>query len=203
MPLPTNLPEPERTITLRRPLEVKGGKVTELRLREPTAQEAFRAEGHIQFSTHSEAVTLYIREMVSAVTSISTEVLDHVPISELATAGAYFTGFTDAGLEGLGEDTADRPDEWEIELPTELSYQGVQYATLRLSEPTTGGVRKAQGQLRKGVGPQSMRAYQMWLVANASGVPFQVIQQLPVSTLNAAATYVQGFIEPGRATGRT
>ena len=62
-------------------------------------------------------------------------------------------------------------------------------------------MRKAQGQFRVSTGAQAARGYQMHLVCNTAGVPFALVGKLPVSVLNAAASYVQGFIVAGRRTG--
>jgi len=204
MKLPDTLPAPELALDLRKPLSIRGGTLAMLKLREPSAAEVWKAEAHIQNDAGPEAVTLYLRELTAQVCGIArAEDLDEVPTGILGQAGEYFSGFTEAGLEPaeIGLDAVAQPEQWDLELPKPVSFQGIEYATLMLTEPLTGIVRKAQGHLRKGIGPQSLRSYQLWLVSGTAGVPYQVVQALPVSTLNAAALYLQGFIGPGRRTG--
>lgn len=200
MPLPEGLPEPEFVLTLPDPVTVKGGgELRALRLREPTANEAWKAEGHIQNGRHPEADTLYMRSLVASVSGISEAHLDLVPMNSLIEAFQYLAAFVEAGLDEI---VSTEPT-WEIDLPEPIEFKGVPYATLTLRAPATGEVRKAQGHLRKGVGPQSMRSYQIWLVTHVSEAPYDVVKQVPVSLLNAAVSYITGFPKPGPRTGAT
>lgn len=204
MDLPSGLPEPAFDLALRTPLTIKGGTIATLNLREPTGQEMWLAEGLLQANTGPEAVTLYMRQIIATVSGRKPEDLEDIRISELSCAFDYLAGFIEAGVPAQGEGFPP-PDEetWELTLPVPVTFDGRDYTTLSLSEPSTGATRKAQGQFRKGAGAQAARAYQMHLVANAAGVPFGIVQRLPVSTLNAAATYLQGFISAGPGTGTT
>ena len=201
MELPSNLPEPSLEVELRAPLAVKGGLISTLRLREPTAQEMWTAEGHLKVPG-PEGETLCLRQLVASLVGCKAEDLEDVPISDLNRCSDYLMGFATAGLPNEGEGFKLPEEEtWELELPAPIHFSGRDYASLSLCEPTTGAVRKAQGQFRVSTGAQAARGYQMHLVCNTAGVPFALVGKLPVSVLNAAASYVQGFIVAGRRTG--
>lgn len=204
MDLPDNLPEASLAIELRAPITIKGGTISALQLRQPTATEMWVAEGLLQKNSGPEGVTLYLRQIVASVSGCRPEDLEDVRIGDLNRCADYLVLFIGAGVPKEGEGFVE-PDEetWELVIETPVTHQGRQYASLSLGEPTTGAIRKAQGQFRNGSGPQAARAYQMHLVANTTGVPYAVVGQLPVSTLNAAATYLQGFSSAGRRTGNS
>ncbi len=204
MDLPSGLPEPTLDLDLRTPITIKGGTIATLSLREPTGQEMWLAEGLLQTNTGSEAVTLYMRQIVATVSGRKPEDLEAIRISELSRAYNYLAGFIEAGVPKEGEGFVEPEEEtWELALPAPVTFDGRDYTTLSLSEPSTGATRKAQGQFRKGSGAQSARAYQMHLVANSADVPYGLVQRLPVSVLNVAASYLQGFIVAGPRTGTT
>lgn len=204
MDLPANLPDASLAIELRTPITVKGGTIATLLLRQPTATEMWVAEGLLQKNPGPEGVTLYLRQIVASVSGCRPEDLEDVRIGDLNRCADYLVQFVAAGMPKDGESFAE-PDEpsWELPLDHPVTFQGREYATLSLGEPTTGAIRKAQGQFRNGSGPQAARAYQMHLVTNTAGVPYAVVGQLPVSTLNAAATFIQGFSSAGRTTGNS
>ena len=190
----------ERVIELRRPADLGGGgKLRELRLREPTALDVWTAEQCLGEVGNAESSRLYSRKLVSRVTGVAEDTLDLVPVSELVAATDFLQGFIMAGLEPQEA----RQDEWEFELSPPIAHGGGEFGSLHLREPAFGEVRKAEGHLRAGLRPQAIRSYQMWLVTHVSGAPFQVIQKMPVSRLNEAAVYLQGFTLPGQRTGAT
>ena len=70
-----------------------------------------------------------------------------------------------------------------------------------LREPTAGQVRAAESNLRNGINPQSLREYQLSLVAAVSGISRKVIDQVPIHQLVEGADYLQNFITPPPKTG--
>jgi hypothetical protein len=75
------------------------------------------------------------------------------------------------------------------------------YNELRLREPKAGEVRQAEFHLRASVNVESMRRYQIALIARVSGWPEPAVEGVPISKLNEASAFLQGFIEGGRPTG--
>lgn len=99
----------------------------------------------------------------------------------------------------------DLPDpELVIELDPPIEVQGgMKCERLVLREPTGAEVRQAEGHLRKGVNSETVRAYQHALISKISGVPHQVIDQMPISKIAMASEYLQSFVNPSRATGES
>ena len=94
------------------------------------------------------------------------------------------------------------PPELIITLDAPIARKGGGEVTeLILSEPTASQVRAAEGHLRGGVNPESIRLYQLSLVTSVSKVSKEVIDQLPILKLLEAADYIQDFITPRPATG--
>lgn len=189
MPLPEGLPDAALILPLSRMARNGARDVSELKLREPTLGEVYEAEGEIQIRTDPEARTLYLRKLVAGVTGLPGDLLDEVLLADLRAAHQHLARFIDAGLEEV-----ENPDEnWTIPLDAAIEHAGASHCEIALQAPTTGQVRRAQGQLRKGVGPQSLRSQQIWLISHVSGVPYEVVKRLPVSTGNAAMSYLAGF----------
>jgi hypothetical protein len=185
------------TIPLRTPLSAQGGKIEALKLCEPTAQEVWTASGQIQTSQTPEAVTLYLRALVAASSGLREEDLDDLPISVLAEAHEWLRPFLDDSLEP----EQNPPTTLTLPINPPLTEKGITYDTLSLQEPTTGHIRRAQSQLRRGVGAQTLRAYQIWLVSFVAEIPYDVAKRFPISTLNRAVSYLSGFSRPGQETG--
>lgn len=202
MNLPTDLPDPTLDIELKALITVKGGALSILHLREPTSAEVHAAEVHLKLANGPEGQTLYTRALVAAVAGCQPDDLDGIRVSDLKAALTYLNKFVAAGAPTVDEGFV-LPDEetWELALPEPIAFQGRDYVTLSLSEPTQVAMRKAQTHLRRGQAAQDIRAYQMHLVTNVAAVPYGVVAKLPISVLNTAATYCQGFISGGLATG--
>lgn len=84
------------------------------------------------------------------------------------------------------------PAELVIELEPPIVFQGANFAELRLREPTSGAVRKAEVHL-KSTTSEAMRLYQIALVSNVTGMPIPAVEMLPISKLNRAASYLGAF----------
>jgi len=86
-----------------------------------------------------------------------------------------------------------------------IKVNGTVYTEMMLSEPRGKIVLDAERHLAKAsISPVDLRMYQFTLVSGASGIPFNVVRdELPISKINEAATYLQGFIEAGTETGES
>jgi len=84
-----------------------------------------------------------------------------------------------------------------------IQFQGMTCDQIELREPTAAEVRAAEGHLRKGMTPESIRMYQLTLIQKVSGKPQQVIDAMPISKVVLAAEYLQGFVLPNPATGQS
>ena len=90
-----------------------------------------------------------------------------------------------------------------IEFDPPLKISNLECAQLTLREPTGAEVRAAEGHLRKGVTAETVRMYQMALIKAVSGSSQQVIDLMPISKINEAAEYLQGFVTPSQTTGNS
>jgi hypothetical protein len=99
------------------------------------------------------------------------------------------------------DETPARPDTLVIDIDPAIPHKGGTYSQLPLREPRVGEVRKAEGQMRNGINSESIRNYNIHLVSFVSNWPVIAVEMLPISKLNEAVQYLEGFIERGRATG--
>jgi hypothetical protein len=184
-----------KSIQLDKPLLVNGKLLDTLELNEPTAHQVWMASAYTQSRSDAESNTLFSRSVIAAAAGLQDKDLADLKITKFAEATEW--------LEPLLEipEAVQNPASQEVISFPSVEHAGRSYDSLSLEEPTTDQVRKAQGHLRNGLGAQSLRFLQMHLVANVSGVPFEVIKKLPISKLNAAYAYLTGFSRPGPGTG--
>lgn len=84
-----------------------------------------------------------------------------------------------------------------------IEHSGGKYDAIELREPKARELSKALGVMRGNTDSQSLVKFQIALVAAVSGVPEAAIEQMPISKLNEAFDYLQGFTSAGLGTGRT
>lgn len=185
------------TIPLDPPVEVAGGKLEVLKLREPTGKEMMGAEAAISGAITEATLTDFRVKLVSGVSGLTEDAVNLLPCSVFRDAHRFVEAFN-----GTAPATQPGPT---LELPigAKLTSGAVSYDRLTLREPTVGQRRKAEMALTGGRTAATGRRYQMILVSEASGVPYGLAEQLPVSVLNAAEAFVLGFIEGGPRTGNT
>ncbi|HVB67982.1 MAG TPA: phage tail assembly protein [Acetobacteraceae bacterium] len=97
------------------------------------------------------------------------------------------------------EANAELPPTLDIPIEPPLKLKGAEYAVLSLREPQAIEVQKAETHLRQ-PSMDKMRAYQINLVAQVSGLPEPVVGCLRISTLRTAMDYLEGFIKGSRPT---
>ena len=97
----------------------------------------------------------------------------------------------------------DLPDTLTVELKTPIELKGQRHTELVLREPRAIDVRQAESHLRASVNVETLRKYQIALIAKVAGVPEPVVEAMAITQLNEAAAYLQGFIEAGRKDGAT
>lgn len=92
-----------------------------------------------------------------------------------------------------------------IPLDDPISVKGANYTELTLKEPTGRVVLDAEKHIKgSAIGPSDLRMYSFTLVAGVSGVPFDVLRDhFPISVINEATRYIQGFIEAGEPDGES
>ena len=89
-----DLPEPTLIIPLDPPIDRKGGgSVTELTLQEPTAAQVRGAETHLRNGVNPLSLREYQLSLVTAVSGVSREVIDRLPVSKLMEAANYLQDF--------------------------------------------------------------------------------------------------------------
>lgn len=188
----------DSTYTLSEPLKVGGGEMTELRLREPTAFELFRANKHIEVSANPEAEILFARELVAAIAGVrNPEHLKDLPVSDLLEVSAAIIDLFSAKVDGFNADAA------ELEMPIEepVTIGGFTFTSLPLRPAKTGEMLKARGHLRNSQGPASQLNYQMSLVSHVTEIALPIVHQLPASVIAKGAATIELFTQPGRRTG--
>ena len=92
--------------------------------------------------------------------------------------------------------------EYIIQLDTPISKGGDECTSLTLREPKGIHVRRAEQELKE-TSVESMRRYQFRLVSEVSGVKVTLIEEMPVSVVNRAASYLQSFVQADLETGES
>ena len=82
-----------------------------------------------------------------------------------------------------------------------IAYNGNQYESIELSEPTMKQLRAAYRELSNGGNAEQMAKFQIALVREVSGAPLQVVEGMPISKMNEAFDYLQGFMNAAPPTG--
>jgi len=79
------------------------------------------------------------------------------------------------------------------------------YTELTLAEPKARAVLEAEKHLKgPSLGPSDLRLYQLTLVSQTAGIPFSDLRDLfPISVINEASRYLQGFLEAGEPIGES
>jgi len=185
------------TIPLSRPIKTKLGEVHELVLREPTAGEILKSEVPLRDKVTPDAFRETQQALVSLVTGIALDSISELPISVLVKASEFLYRFQEAGLEVKRDSGLEI---LEIPLDPPIVTQSAEFTLLELREPTSGEVKRAESTLSRGRNPHSIREYQISIVSLASGAPRSIIEKLPISKLNEASHFLQGFITAGRET---
>ncbi len=195
----TTKPHLSHTISLSPPLKVEGkGTVEKLHLREPTGGEVLKAERSLRKGVDAITVRSSQAELIASVASLDIRILAEVPIRQISEATAYLDSFINLGAEAVTPEG----DEYSIELDEPVTHRGVKYERIDLREPKLGDVRKAESHLRLGATADAIRSYQLTLVAAVSEIPYDAIEQFPISDLNKAGEWLSSFINAGRATGQ-
>lgn len=184
-------------LTLDPPVDVAGGKLDMVKLREPTGTEMMAAEAAISAAISEATLTDYRVKLVCAVSGLDEASVNLLPVSVFGNACRFVEAFNSAGPAASAGPTLELP------IGAKLTSGAISYDKLTLREPTVGQRRKAETAIAAGRTAASGRRYQMILVSEASGVPYALAEQLPVSVLNAAEAFVLGFIEGGPKTGMT
>jgi len=102
----------------------------------------------------------------------------------------------------MADEIDEQPAELVIEIDPPIVMKGGTYDSITLREPKVIEVRQAENHLRTNVNMETMRRFQVALVAKVAGVDEPVIEGLPISKLNQAVTYLQNFISSGQPTSK-
>jgi hypothetical protein len=202
-------PEP-LAIDFAPPLKVGDGLLDRIVVREPKAGEVFFAERHFAARQAAGAPRKFERSIISKLSGVPEEALADLPLGVFTRLINYVNGFIDGGFEIEPVDDAeaeinstDGGSMLTISFDPPLSIKDAEYPTLNVSEPTLGQMAKAEISLGDG-NRQRVRLFQMALVTAASslgqGAGTAVIDHLPISVLNRAATFCVGFSKRAPAT---
>lgn len=194
----SDLPE-TLTINLATPVDVDGGQVTKLELREPLAVQVASADKETNRGITQAAARRRNFQMIALVAGVPMAAVRKLPISTIKQASAFLQAFVEADMD----DTLPAVDDKTWDMPvTPFALAGVTYSTLRLREPTGAETEAAEEKLAAAT-TYALRQYQFTLVAACSGSPPEVAGRLKIRELNAAATFCQRFIAGGPATGES
>ncbi len=93
------------------------------------------------------------------------------------------------------------PETLVFNLKKPIEFQKGKYDQLILREPTARQMLDAEGHMRRGINPETVRLRDIHLIAAVSGWPVPVAEQLPVSVLVRGAKYLMDFTLAGQRTG--
>lgn len=96
---------------------------------------------------------------------------------------------------------SDLPEVMTIEVKPPVEFKGRTYAEIVVREPTAKQVRQAEQNMGSGVTMGSMRNRKIWLVSLAADIPVPAVEMMPISAVERAAAYLEGFINAGLETG--
>jgi hypothetical protein len=98
----------------------------------------------------------------------------------------------------------DVPPSKTITFAEPIRFDGRDYTEIVLREPRIGEMRQANEQLRNGVTSAALDNRAMHLISKVTGIPFPVVERLPVSAANEAMVYLGLFINSsGPVTGQS
>lgn len=89
-----------------------------------------------------------------------------------------------------------------IDPPIEWS-DGKTYEVLHLQEPTGKQMEMAESELKAETNIYTLRRYQIALISHASKTPKGVIENMRISQIEEASSFLQRFTRGGRETGET
>lgn len=91
----------------------------------------------------------------------------------------------------------------DLDLDPPIEFNGKSYAVLHLEEPTGRMIERAEQELSGPVNVHTLRKYQFAIVSLASSAPRGVIEQMRISQIEEAASFLASFTGGGRQTGET
>lgn len=84
-----------------------------------------------------------------------------------------------------------------------IEWNHGKYDAVELREPKAKELVKALSVMKGNADTQSLVKFQIALICAVTELPEQVVEQMPISKLNEAFTYLQGFTSAGSLTGVT
>lgn len=88
--------------------------------------------------------------------------------------------------------------ELELEFVDPIEFGGKTHTSILLREPKAREVQQALAALGAAATPDSMFKYNTTLMSAVSGLPRQVVEQLPVRQFNEGARYLESFLDDGQ-----
>jgi hypothetical protein len=194
--------EPTLVLDLPRAMSrLEGGPVEKITLREPQLRHFLVSEKEVETQLTPHTIRARDVKLLSMVSKLRETEIRQLPVSTLNHATTFLRGFTEIEAE---EKPAEQPDSLSIALDPPLrAPNGEEYDRIVLQEPNTGDVEAAERVLKKGLNLYSLRLYQQTLLNRASNIPSTAVPFLPISKVDEACRYLQGFIDPGPATTRS
>lgn len=190
----------ELVIDLPKPIRaLDGGTMQQLVLREPSAGAVQLAEQELGNSPTPAAQRRYQAKLVAHVAGVAPEALAELPIGLFTRAAAYVVGPTRIDVSAADDFTA--YDELNIQLSEPIVSTKHTVELIEVREPTLAMMEKAERLLKDGTNAAA-RSYQIALVEATTGLPAIVVMKMPISVLNLAAVFAQGFTDPDRETGK-
>ena len=177
-------------LTFDPPIAHDGNKIERVELREPLAREVLAAEkaGMAEFGYQSRQVR--DRVLVAAVAGVDAEAVKLWPMALFRKAERFVNGFSQPPKKG---EKAPGDAELTIELDQVIEKHNRRVDLLELRPPTAGEVETAQRELGSVPNDETVRSYQIVLVALVAGYPRGIIGEVPISKLDQASRYLQGF----------
>jgi hypothetical protein len=191
--------EPEKIIDLDPPIVNGGGKIAQIKLREPTTGEVLKAEeklslGQTPATRHQRDI-----ELVTLVAGIPADAVKAMRITDFNAAVVYLDAFVEASQ--LVDYTQSRPPDLQLQLLPPIELHNRRHDVLELREPLTGELDKSYAELGSARDPASIRKFQILLVALVSGCHRGIIERVPITVLDEGFRYLAGFTAAGRRIG--
>ncbi len=187
------------------PVSVKGGEVSLLIFAEPRARHVRDAEKKLDARMSEASITEYEVALITACAGVDAAVAHALTARQSGEAVNWLQRFIGNSYGSLEDDPLDDlPDgPFDFEVSPPLSWQGIDYPTLTLREPTLEELRKARAHTRQAMTPYTVRARDIELLRLVSGLPPAVIDGLRIRTQVEATRQLARFIEAGRRAGNT
>ncbi|MBB2157198.1 phage tail assembly protein [Gluconacetobacter diazotrophicus] len=187
-------------VVLDEPIEWKGTRYTELRLREPVTGEVLFATKVMGKRATSVTVRDAQLDLVGRVSGWPAAAIMMLPVTVQDDAIVFVTDFEENARRPLDEDP-DRTPELRLLFSPPVEAVGRSHAEMLLREPR-GDQRRRYDVTRERETPEATLQAEINLVADVADWQLAAVLKVPISKFARASDYLTGFFIRGPRTGR-